>query len=208
MSFKKKWLKKLHALCANNFHIRLSNAEDAISYFVSIANLNWIEPVMVLLQEDHRITTMILQMWMLLEDKLEMQEFKTIMQLEISKICPLKELQDTMFAVQIVKKEDNFYKISTKFWKIVSIFVNSHTSAILKTERKEVLYGRLWSSFKNMPCMNVLNLVVISAIKKNSSTWQEHSFSIILKLNAQKLWSNVQLVVWNLQEVNMLLTNA
>ena len=70
---------------------------------------------MVLLQEDHLITKMILQMWMLLEDKLEMQEFKTIMQLEISKICPLKELQDTMFAVQIVKKEDNFYKISTKF---------------------------------------------------------------------------------------------
>jgi hypothetical protein len=48
-----------------------------------------------------------------------------------------------MFAVQIVKKEDISFKILIKSSKIVSIFVNSHINAILKTGKKEELYGKL-----------------------------------------------------------------
>jgi hypothetical protein len=82
-------------------------------------------------------------MLMHLEDKYEIKEFKTVMQQGTLKICPQKELQDMMFAALIVKKEYNFYKISTKFLKIVSIFVSSLISAILKIERKEGLFGKL-----------------------------------------------------------------
>ena len=143
-----------------------------------------------------------------LEEKLQIQEHKIIMDPIILKMWQLKEHPDTMCAVLIAKREDTFYKILTKYLKIVLIFVNSLISVILKTEKVVESFGKLYLNSRNMLFMIVLNLDVISAIRKNFNIWREHSFSIILRQNARKLWFNVLLVAWSLQEEIMLLMNV
>ena len=66
---------------------------------------------------------------------MEMLEFKIIMDLTILKINLLKEHLDMMSVALIVKREETFYKILTKFLEIVWIFVSSPISVILKTEK-------------------------------------------------------------------------
>lgn len=78
-----------------------------------------------------------------------------------------KDHWDTMYAAQIVKKEVTFCKISTRFLEIALIFVNSLINVILKTVKMEVLFGKLYSSFKSMLFMIAQNSVAIFVIKKN-----------------------------------------
>lgn len=143
-----------------------------------------------------------------LEEKLQIQEHKIIMDPIILKMCQLKEHPDTMCAVLIAKREDTFYKILIKYLKIVLIFVSSLISVILKTEKVEESFGKLYLNSRNMLFMIVLNLAVIFAIRKNFNIWREHSYSIILRQNARKLWFNVLLAAWSLQEEIMLLMNV
>ena len=95
-------------------------------------------------------------MELLLEDILTMNSFK-------------KDHWDTMYVAQIVKKEVTFCKISIRFLEIVLIFVNSLINVILKTVKMEVLFGKLYSSFKSMLFMIAQNSVAIFVIKKNFS---------------------------------------
>ena len=81
----------------------------------------------------------------------------------------LKGHMDTMFAVQIVKKEATFCRKLIRFLEIALIFVNFLINAILKTERMEALFGKHFLNFKSMLSMTVQNSVAIYAIRNSSS---------------------------------------
>jgi len=75
-----------------------------------------------------------------------------------------------MYAALIVKREDTFYRISTKFSEIVLIFVSSLINVILKTEKMVELFGKLYLNSKSMQYTIAQNLGVISVIRKSFST--------------------------------------
>jgi hypothetical protein len=75
-----------------------------------------------------------------------------------------------MYAALIVKREDTFYRISTKFSEIVLIFVSSLINVILKTEKMVESFGKLYSNSKSMQFTIAQNLGVIYAIRKSFST--------------------------------------
>jgi hypothetical protein len=75
-----------------------------------------------------------------------------------------------MYAALIVKREDTFYRISTKFSEIVLIFVSSLINVILKTEKMVEFFGKLYLNSKSMQFTIAQNLGVIYAIRKSFST--------------------------------------
>jgi hypothetical protein len=75
-----------------------------------------------------------------------------------------------MYAALIVKREDTFYRISTKFSEIVLIFVSSLINVILKTEKMVESFGKLYLNSKSMQFTIAQNLGVIYAIRKSFST--------------------------------------
>jgi hypothetical protein len=75
-----------------------------------------------------------------------------------------------MYAALIVKREDTFYRISTKFSEIVLIFVSSLINVILKTEKMVESFGKLYLNSKSMQFTIAQNLGVISVIRKSFST--------------------------------------
>lgn len=75
-----------------------------------------------------------------------------------------------MYAALIVKREDTFYRISTKFSEIVLIFVSSLINVILKTEKMVESFGKLYLNSKSMQFTIAQNLVVTYAIRKSFST--------------------------------------
>jgi len=205
MNFRRKWWRKSHVSFVISSHISHSSVNHVINCSANTVNFNWLNTTTKMTKNCiHKIRSSehgeicqkrLIKNWNLLA---EVEDW-TPQNHQITEKSILVAHQTLMFAAQIVKSKVTFYKMWTRFWKTVSISVNSHIDA-LKQTMMDHSFGKHLVNCKHMLSLIVPNLDVISAIDLSFNIWREFSFKNIFETNAQKFLSCVKFAIRNMLE--------